>query len=91
LTTPVLRAPGGFLVFYSLPPAAIALGRRSITLVSGVAEQLAERPALFIAERLAPGFPDLALGVSSRLHKRQPRPCDTCYPIEIADRICGSA
>jgi hypothetical protein len=27
---PVLRAPRGFLVSYSLPPVAIALGRRAL-------------------------------------------------------------
>ena len=31
---PVLRAPRGFLVSYSLPPVAIALGRRALDLVS---------------------------------------------------------
>src|SRR4029077_12410393 len=30
---PVVRAPRGFLVSYSLPPVAIALGRRALDLV----------------------------------------------------------
>ena len=33
---PVLRAPRGFLVSYSLPPVAIALGRRTLD-IAGVA------------------------------------------------------
>jgi hypothetical protein len=44
---PVLRAPRGFLVSYSLPPVAIALGRRALDLVcrGGSAPQKIPRKA----------------------------------------------
>jgi 3-hydroxy-9,10-secoandrosta-1,3,5(10)-triene-9,17-dione monooxygenase len=38
---PVLRAPRGFLVFYSLPPVAIALGRRALDIAcAGLASRV---------------------------------------------------
>jgi alkylation response protein AidB-like acyl-CoA dehydrogenase len=47
---PVLRAPRGFLVSYSLPPVAIALGRRALDIACGALAGRVSRGVTKVAE-----------------------------------------
>jgi alkylation response protein AidB-like acyl-CoA dehydrogenase len=47
---PVLRAPRGFLVSYSLPPVAIALGRRALDIACGSLARRVSRGVTKVAE-----------------------------------------
>ena len=47
---PVLRAPRGFLVSYSLPPIAIALGRRALDIACGSLSRRVSRGVTRVAE-----------------------------------------
>jgi 3-hydroxy-9,10-secoandrosta-1,3,5(10)-triene-9,17-dione monooxygenase len=59
---PVLRAPRGFLVGYSLPPVAIALGRRAL----GIASQaLADRVSRGVIRAAESEVVQMALGEAS--------------------------
>ena len=68
---PVLRAPRGFLVSYSLPPVAIALGRRALDIACGALAGRVSRGVTKLAEsevvQMAIGEAAAAIDVATML------------------------
>ena len=68
---PVLRAPRGFLVSYSLPPVAIALGRRALDLACSTLATRVSRGVTRVAEselvQMAVGEAAAAIDVATNL------------------------
>jgi alkylation response protein AidB-like acyl-CoA dehydrogenase len=68
---PVLRAPRGFLVSYSLPPVAIALGRRALDIACAVLARRVSRGVTRVAEsevvQMAIGEAAAAIDVATML------------------------
>jgi alkylation response protein AidB-like acyl-CoA dehydrogenase len=66
---PVLRAPRGFLVSYSLPPVAIALGRRALDIACAALARRVSRGVTKVAEsevvRMAVGEAAAAIDVAT--------------------------